>query len=79
MHLAPCDLVLVEGYKHATIPKIEIQRSAVGHPCLFPDDPHIIAVVTDRSDAIPLPKPNLNAPQEVVAFILQHSDLSRVA
>ena len=46
--LSPCDLVLVEGYKHAAIPKLEIYRHASGHPYLHPSDPHILAVVTDN-------------------------------
>ncbi len=78
-HLAPCDLVLVEGYKHATIPKLEIQRAAAGHAYLFPDDPHIIAVVTDRIETLSLPKLDLNAPQQVATFIFQHFGLSPTA
>jgi molybdopterin-guanine dinucleotide biosynthesis adapter protein len=49
--LAPCDLVLIEGYKRAPIPKIEIWRAAIGKPLLFPTDPHIVALATD--DALP--------------------------
>lgn len=77
--LSPCDLVLVEGYKYAAISKLEVQRLAAGHPDLFPHDPHIIAVVTDRSDSLPLPKLYINAPQEVATFILQHFGLSPTA
>ena len=69
--LSPCDLVLVEGYKHAAIPKLEIHRQACGHPYLHPADPHIIAVVTDNKDALPVPVLDINTPQQVVAFILK--------
>jgi molybdopterin-guanine dinucleotide biosynthesis protein MobB len=41
------DLVLVEGFKHAAYPKIEVHRSAVGEPPLYPQDPDIIAVASD--------------------------------
>jgi molybdopterin-guanine dinucleotide biosynthesis protein MobB len=41
------DLILVEGFKHAPFPKIEVHRTVVGEPFLYPDDPDIIAVVTD--------------------------------
>jgi molybdopterin-guanine dinucleotide biosynthesis protein B len=51
--LSPCDLVLVEGYKAAPIPKLEIWRPAAGKPLLFPRDPHIIAIATDSPDALP--------------------------
>ena len=49
--LSPCDLVLIEGYKREPLPKLEVWRSAVGKPLLFPNDPHIIALATD--DALP--------------------------
>ncbi|MBC7779313.1 MAG: molybdopterin-guanine dinucleotide biosynthesis protein B [Proteobacteria bacterium] len=45
--LSPCDLVLVEGWKHARIPKLEVYRLAVGAPLLAPDDPDVIAIATD--------------------------------
>jgi molybdopterin-guanine dinucleotide biosynthesis adapter protein len=46
--LSPCDLALVEGFKAATIPKLEVHRPAVGKPLLYPDDPHIVAFATDE-------------------------------
>lgn len=45
--LSPCDLVLVEGYKRAALPKLEIHRGSVGKPWLHPDDPAIIAIASD--------------------------------
>jgi molybdopterin-guanine dinucleotide biosynthesis protein B len=47
--LSPCDLVLVEGWKRDPIPKLEVHRSANGKPWLYPDDPNILAVVSDVS------------------------------
>ena len=49
--LSPCDLVLIEGYKRAAIPKLEIHRARVGKPLLYPDDPNIIGLATDTPDA----------------------------
>jgi molybdopterin-guanine dinucleotide biosynthesis adapter protein len=45
--LSACDLVLIEGYKRAPIPKLEIWRAVVEKPALFPTDAHIIAVATN--------------------------------
>ena len=47
--LAPCDLILVEGYKREPIPKIEARRleSANIDP-LAPHDAHIIAIAADH-------------------------------
>src|SRR5262249_42093200 len=35
--LSPCDLVLVEGFKTAAHPKLEVFRSVVGKPPLHPE------------------------------------------
>ncbi len=48
------DLILVEGFKDAAIPKIELHRPALDTPLLYPQDSHIIAVASDQ----PLPLPN---------------------
>ena len=74
-HLSPCDLILVEGYKQAAIPKLEIHRTAHGGAPLYPHDAHIIAVVTDNAQEIPLPVLDINAPHQVVAFILEYFNL----
>jgi molybdopterin-guanine dinucleotide biosynthesis adapter protein len=48
--LAPCDLVVVEGFKSAAIPKIEARRSAAAQKMpLSPADPHIIAIAADHA------------------------------
>jgi molybdopterin-guanine dinucleotide biosynthesis protein B len=45
--LAPVDLVIVEGFKHGSHPRLEVFCAAVGKPLLHPDDPHIVAVASD--------------------------------
>jgi molybdopterin-guanine dinucleotide biosynthesis protein B len=47
--LSPVDLVIVEGFKRHTHPKLEVYRSAVGKPLLHPDDDCIVAVATDAA------------------------------
>ena len=49
--LAPVDLVVVEGFKRGSHPKLEVFRAAVGKPLLHPADPHIVAIASDQ----PLP------------------------
>ncbi len=46
-------LILVEGFKKESIPKIEIHRPQLGKPLLCTEDPNIVAVATDRPEAIP--------------------------
>ena len=50
--LTPVDLVLVEGFKRDAFPKLEVHRIDNGKPLLQPDDPHIVAIASDR----PLPQ-----------------------
>jgi molybdopterin-guanine dinucleotide biosynthesis protein B len=50
--LSPVDLVIVEGYKAAPIPKLEVYRGAVGKPLLNPHDHCIVAIASD----VPLPQ-----------------------
>jgi molybdopterin-guanine dinucleotide biosynthesis adapter protein len=42
--MAPSDLVIVEGYKRESYPKIEVRGTASTHPDLAPDDPTVIAI-----------------------------------
>lgn len=53
----PCDLIVVEGYKSARIPKIEARRTAsYTRKPLAPDDPTVIAIAADHAtDAHGLP------------------------
>ncbi len=53
--MSPVDLVLVEGYKTAAIPKLEVHRATVGKPLLAPDDNCIVAIAADG----PLPQVEL--------------------
>jgi molybdopterin-guanine dinucleotide biosynthesis protein B len=60
-HLSPVDLVVVEGYKTQTHPKLEVHRAVVGKPLLYPNDPHIVAVASDtRPPSLSLPFADLN-------------------
>ncbi|HEY1058924.1 MAG TPA: molybdopterin-guanine dinucleotide biosynthesis protein B [Limnobacter sp.] len=69
--LSPCDLVIVEGFKRASIPKIEVYRAANGKPLLYPQDPNIIAVASDQAmDCKGLPVLPLNDPPAIAQFIL---------
>ncbi len=76
-HLSPCDLVIVEGYKTAAIPKIEVHRRAGQTPLLYPDDAHVIAVATDEPLDTQLPQLDVDDPQAVARFIVQHQGLDR--
>jgi molybdopterin-guanine dinucleotide biosynthesis protein B len=67
--LSPVDLVLVEGFKRETHPKLEVFRAAVGKPMLHPDDQNIVAVASDGEIAARVPVISLDD-IEAVADIL---------
>ncbi len=75
--LSPCDLLLVEGYKFSDIPKLEVHRKETGHPLLYPNDPRIIAVVTDSREPLPIPSLDIDAPRQVADHILTYFSLNR--
>lgn len=50
--LDPADIVLVEGFKRAALPKIEAHRAVTGQPLLAAGDPDILAVASDTPDAV---------------------------
>ncbi len=68
---AGLDLILVEGFKRAPLPKIELHRPSLGHPLMHPQDPNVIAVASDAplTPTRPLPLLDLNRPEAILAFI----------
>lgn len=71
-HLSPCDLLIVEGFKYAPIPKLEVWRRVTGEPMLHPNDPHIVAVASDEKVEAKVPVLDLNAHEAIADFILGH-------
>ena len=73
--LGECDWVLVEGFKRAALPKIEVWRAANDKPVQYPADAHIVAVCTDSAAQLPqataLPLLDLNDAAAVAAFLLR--------
>jgi molybdopterin-guanine dinucleotide biosynthesis protein B len=73
-HLAPVDLVLVEGFKRDLHDKIEVHRAGNGKPFLFPDDPSIVALA---SDAPPLlmgpPSVHLDDIEAIADLVMAHA------
>lgn len=72
--LAPCDLILVEGFKREPIPKIEVFRPATGKPPLWLNDASILAVASDQPCPAPLQPPprwlSLHDCEEIARYIL---------
>ena len=68
------DLILVEGFKQESFPKIELYRPSLGKPLLYKSLPGIIAIATDApltDPDIQLVQLNLNQPAEIADFIIK--------
>ncbi len=67
------DLILVEGFKNASIPKIEVHRPQLGMPLLCRDDKQVIAVASDAQiqERVDIPILDLNNPSQITDFILR--------
>ena len=72
-HLSDCDLLLIEGFKHEAIPKLEVHRAVVGEPLLFPHDNHITALASDATVDTMLPQFSLDDITGIAAFIEQQA------
>ena len=74
IHTKNLDLVLVEGFKRADIPKIELHREALNKPYLYPTDINIIALATDHvvTEASAPVILDLNHHQKITDFIIQY-------
>lgn len=74
-YLNDMDLVLIEGFKHSSFPKIEVHRQV---QCLNlicrgeKSDPQLIAVASDRQWDIDVPVFPLEATEKLADFILNY-------
>ena len=71
LDMTQLDLILVEGFKHEAIPKIELHRQELQQPLLCKTDPYIIAVATNAAPlvGITLPQLNINNAASIAEFI----------
>jgi len=74
-HMAPVDLILVEGWKRDAHPKIEAIRAENNHPHLAADDPSIKAIACDTALTSDRPVFDLNDTKAIADFILSEVGL----
>jgi molybdopterin-guanine dinucleotide biosynthesis protein B len=76
--LGPCDWAIVEGFKDAALPKIEVWRAAVGKRARYPDDPFVIAIATDSAAELPVPTQlpvfELDDVEAIAAFLADNAE-----
>jgi molybdopterin-guanine dinucleotide biosynthesis protein B len=70
------DWVLVEGFKHANLCKLEVWRHATGTPVCYPNDPFVVGIVTDSPEHLPeataRPVLDLNQPDTVAQWLVDN-------
>lgn len=72
-----CDLVLIEGFKSGSFPKIEVWRASIADRPLFSESPDFLAVATDEGtsafahgNALGLVKLDLSDITTIADFVL---------
>jgi molybdopterin-guanine dinucleotide biosynthesis adapter protein len=69
--MSPVDLLLVEGFKRYSFPKIEVYRRSLGKPLLHPEDPFVVAVASDEwLPELRLPCLRLSDVPAIATFVL---------
>ncbi len=75
--LAPCDLVIVEGYKRDGHDKIEVRNLVLDNPPLAGEDPTIVAVAANGQIAgCPVPVFDRDDVTALTDFIIKHAGLA---
>ncbi len=74
--MTPVDLLLVEGFKWHSHPKMEVHRPSVGKPLLQKDDPEIVAIASDEDIAgLSVPVLDINDVSAIADFIVKTCSL----
>lgn len=73
--LAPCDLVLIEGFKQEPVPKLEVYRPENGKPPLFAERSDIVAIASDSPLDTDLPILPLNDIGAIADFVMNTLEL----
>jgi len=73
-HMTPVDLLIVEGFKRQSLPKLEVHRPSVGKPLICREDPTVLAVASDEPiQDLPVPRLELGDVPGIAEFVLAHA------
>lgn len=72
------DWVLVEGFKHSNLLKVEVWRPEAGAPARYPEDDFVVAIATNAPAQLPEPTMravlDLDDAENVAQWLLEHQD-----
>ena len=75
---AAIDALIVEGYRHSQVEKLEVHRPELGKPRLCDKDPAIFAIASDVTVLpVEIPLWPLNQPQIIAEKLLERWQLTR--
>jgi molybdopterin-guanine dinucleotide biosynthesis protein B len=77
--MTPVDLILIEGFKDDTHPKLEICRARSEKPLLYLNDPNIVAIATEKPLETNLPQLDIEDILSIADFIESYCALRRPA
>ena len=77
--MTPVNLILIEGFKAHKHPKLEIHRAEMKKPLMYLNDPHIVAMASDRPVETSLPQLDIEDILSIASFIESHCSLRRPA
>ena len=69
-----CELILIEGYKNEFIKKLEVFRSEIDKPFLYPNDKNIFAIVSDKKIKVPIPYHDINNISGICELLIKNSE-----
>lgn len=77
--IKPCDWLIIEGFKHADLNKIEVWRACVDKPAVYLKDDFVKAVITDDVGTLSaqtvLPVLSADDISEVFDWVIEHQAL----
>lgn len=73
--MSPVDLVIIEGFKSYSHPKMEVYRPEVGKPIICADDPSVVAVASTASLDVNIPQLDLNDVEAIAEFVINYCEL----
>ncbi|MCM1129873.1 MAG: molybdopterin-guanine dinucleotide biosynthesis protein B [Oxalobacter formigenes] len=72
--MTPADMTLVEGFRTAAMPRLEVFRPGLGRPAMYPEEDSIVAVASDCPQPPDLPRfldwLDLNEPESLCDWLL---------
>lgn len=75
--LTPVDLVMVEGFKHESVPRLAVFRPELGKPVPWPDDSLLAVASNVALPECPAPVLALDQPDKIVDFLSSRLDLNK--